>query len=74
MTAHGFRSTASSLLNESGKGQPDAIERALAHVETNAVKAAYNRTTYWAERVAMHRWWSDELDAIRGAANECQTA
>jgi Integrase len=68
MTAHGFRSTASSLLHESGKWQPDAIERALAHVETNKVKAAYNRTTYWAERVAMHQWWSDELDAIRDSA------
>jgi Integrase len=68
MTAHGFRSTASSLLNESGKWQTDAIERALAHVETNPVKAAYNRTTYWAERVAMHQWWSDELEAIRDAA------
>lgn len=69
MTAHGFRSTASSLLNESGKWQADAIERALAHVETNAVKAAYNRTTYWSERVAMHQWWSDELDALRDAAD-----
>ena len=57
------------LLNESGKWQADAIERALAHVETNAVKAAYNRTTYWAERVAMHKWWPDELDALRGTAD-----
>ena len=72
MTAHGFRSTASSLLNESGKWQVDAIERALAHVETNAVKAAYNRTSYWTERVEMHQWWSDELDALAGAAAEEQ--
>lgn len=70
MTAHGFRSTASSLLNESGKWQSDAIERALAHIETNKVKAAYNRTTYWDERVAMHQWWSDELDAIKIGQSE----
>lgn len=65
MTAHGFRSTASSLLNESNRWNPDAIERALAHQDGNAVRAVYNRTAYWAERVEMAQWWSDELEALQ---------
>jgi integrase len=65
MTAHGFRSMASSLLNESGKWSPDAIERALAHKEVNAVRGAYNRGAYWNERVKMAQWWSDYLDELR---------
>lgn len=65
MTAHGFRATASSLLNESGKWQPDAIERSLAHGESNAVRGAYHRGTYWAERVDMAQWWSDYLDQLK---------
>ena len=68
MTAHGFRSTASSLLNECGLWSPDAIERALAHKEGNAVRAAYHRATYWEERVAMAQWWSDHLDMLRRGA------
>ena len=65
MTAHGFRSTASSILNESGRWNPDAIERALAHQDKNAVRAVYNRTAYWNERVEMMQWWSDKLDSIK---------
>lgn len=65
MTAHGFRTTASSLLNESGEFHPDAIERSLAHQDTNAVRAAYNRTQYWDERVRMMRWWSDKIDMLK---------
>jgi integrase len=64
MTAHGFRSTASTLLNESGKWNPDAIERALSHAEKNQVRAAYNRGSYWNERVEMAQWWSDYLDRL----------
>lgn len=66
MTAHGFRSTASTLLNESGKWSSDAIERALAHRDTNAVRSAYHRGTHWNERVEMAQWWSDYLDELRG--------
>lgn len=65
VTAHGFRATFSTLANESGKWQPDAIERALAHGESNAVRGAYSRGTYWAERVKMAQWWSDYLDTLR---------
>lgn len=65
MTAHGFRTTASSLLNESGEFHPDAIERALAHQDNNAVRAAYNRTQYWDERVRMMQWWSNKIDSLK---------
>jgi integrase len=65
IVAHGLRSTASTLLNESGKWDPDAIERALAHGDSNAVRGAYHRGTYWKERVKMAQWWSDYLDGLR---------
>lgn len=65
MTSHGFRSTASTLLNESGKWSADAIERALAHGDTDQVRGAYHRGTHWAERVRMAQWWSDYLDELR---------
>jgi integrase len=65
MTSHGFRSTASTLLNESGKWNADAIERALAHGDSDAVRGAYHRGAHWAERVRMAQWWSDYLDGLR---------
>ncbi len=68
MTAHGFRAMASTLLNESGKWSPDAIEKALAHKDKDAVRAAYHRGTHWAERVEMAQWWADHLDTLRRGA------
>ena len=65
MTAHGFRAMASTLLNESGKWNPDAIERALAHGDSDKVRAAYHRGAHWQERVEMAQWWSDYLDQLR---------
>lgn len=65
MTSHGWRSTASTLLNESNKWNPDAIERSLAHTDRNAVRGTYHRANYWNERVEMHQWWSDYLDQLR---------
>jgi integrase len=65
MTAHGFRAMASTLLNESGKWSSDAIERALAHKDRDAVRAAYHRGAHWAERVEMAQWWADYLDRLR---------
>jgi integrase len=65
VTAHGLRATASTLLNECGKWQPDAIERALAHGDSDAVRGAYSRGNYWDERVKMAQWWSDYLDKLR---------
>jgi len=68
MTAHGFRAMASTLLNESGKWSPDAIERALAHGDDDRVRAAYHRGAHWKERVEMAQWWSDYLDTLRMGA------
>ncbi len=68
MTAHGFRAMASTLLNESGKWHPDAIERALAHGDDDRVRAAYHRGAHWKERVEMAGWWSDYLDQLRDGA------
>lgn len=69
MTAHGFRAMASTLLNESGKWHPDAIERALAHGDDDKVRAAYHRGAHWKERVEMSQWWSDYLDQLRKGAD-----
>ncbi len=60
-TAHGFRATASTLLNESGKWSPDAIEAELAHVGADEVRRAYHRAIYWDERVKMADWWARHL-------------
>lgn len=68
MTSHGFRAMASTLLNESGRWNPDAIERALAHGDSDTVRGAYHRGAHWAERVEMMQWWSDYLDALRDGA------
>jgi integrase len=65
ITAHGLRSTASTLLNESQLWSPDAIERALSHGDSNVVRAAYHRGAHWRERVDMAQWWSDYLDELR---------
>jgi len=60
-TGHGFRSTASTILNEHGF-RPDVIERQLAHSERNTVRAAYNHAQYLPERRKMMQWWADFLD------------
>ncbi|MGA7385563.1 MAG: integrase arm-type DNA-binding domain-containing protein [Methylocella sp.] len=65
MSSHGFRAAASSFLNECGKWNADAIEAQLAHVESNAVRKAYARAEYWAERVEMMAYWADRLDELR---------
>ncbi|THD37328.1 MAG: DUF4102 domain-containing protein [Sphingomonas sp.] len=68
MTAHGFRAMASTLLNESGKWSSDAIERALAHKDRDAIRAAYHRGAHWAERVEMAQWWANYLERLRVGA------
>jgi integrase len=67
MTAHGFRSMASTLLNEQGV-HPDLIELQLAHAERNRVRAAYNRAQRLAERREMMQEWGDYLDRLRANA------
>jgi integrase len=68
MTAHGFRAAASTLLNESGRFSADAIERALAHQDSDAIRRAYARGAHWQERVGMMQWWADHLDTLRNGA------
>lgn len=63
MTAHGFRSMASTLLNEQGWNK-DAIERQLAHGERNKVRAAYNYAEYLPERKKMMQAWGDYLERL----------
>src|SRR5262249_32457763 len=63
MTAHGFRSAASTILNERGFS-PDVIEAALAHQDENQIKRAYNRSTYLSERVTLMQQWADLLDSF----------
>jgi integrase len=66
MCIHGFRSMASSRLNEMGRWNPDAIERQLAHQEANAVRRAYTHgADFWNERVQMMQAWADYLDELR---------
>ena len=61
-TAHGFRATASTILNESGQFSGDVIERQLAHQERSKVRAAYNHAQYLLERRKMMQWWADYLE------------
>ena len=67
MTIHGFRSMASTLLNEQGYNR-DWIERQLAHCEKNAVRAAYNHAEYLPERRRMMQEWADYLDGLKARA------
>ncbi|MEE2766663.1 MAG: integrase arm-type DNA-binding domain-containing protein [Pseudomonadota bacterium] len=64
MTGHGFRSMASTLLNEQGWNR-DAIERQLAHAEGDEVRAAYNYAQYLPERRKMMQAWADYLDGLK---------
>ena len=68
MTGHGFRSLASTRLNEMGRNR-DAIERQLAHVENSRVRAAYNHAEYLGERRQMMQAWADYLDALKLGAD-----
>lgn len=64
MSAHGFRSIASTVLNESGKFHSDAIERQLSHVPGNKVRAAYNYAQHIEDRKTMMQWYADKLDSF----------
>ena len=67
-TGHGFRSMASTLLNEQGL-PPDVIELQLAHTERNKVRAAYNKAQRLPERRKMMQAWSDYLEGLRAGGN-----
>jgi integrase len=70
--AHGFRTTASTLLNEERGADakpvwhPDVIELQLAHVDADDTRAVYNRAQYWPDRVRLMQHWADRLDDLRG--------
>jgi integrase len=68
MTGHGFRSMASTCLNELG-WHPDLIELQLAHAERNRVRAAYNRAQRLEERRKMMQAWADYIDGLRAGGN-----
>jgi integrase len=63
-TPHGFRATASAMLNELGY-RPDIIERQLAHKERNATRASYNQAEYLEARQGMMQGWADLLEGRR---------
>lgn len=63
VVGHGFRATASTIINESGEFTGDIVERQLAHKEQNEVRAAYHHAQYLPERRRMMQWWADFLDA-----------
>jgi integrase len=67
MSGHGFRSMASTLLNEQGWNR-DAIERQLAHAERNSVRGAYNYAEFMPERKKMMQAWADYLEGIKAGA------
>ncbi len=67
MTGHGFRSMASTVLNEQGWHR-DAIERQLAHAERSKVRASYNYAEYLVERRKMMQAWADYLDGLKEGA------
>uniref|UniRef100_UPI004047D5CF tyrosine-type recombinase/integrase n=1 Tax=Yoonia sp. TaxID=2212373 RepID=UPI004047D5CF len=71
-SVHGFRSTASTILNESGMWRADAIERQLAHVPANEVRSAYNAALYLDERRTMMNWYSDRMDSHELSVPKCQ--
>ena len=62
-TAHGFRSSFSTIANEAGKNA-DHIEAALAHVHANKVRAAYRRSTFLEQRRELMQWWAEQLDSF----------
>lgn len=68
MTGHGFRTVASTLLNEDGTWRADAIERQLSHQEDDDVRGAYNAAEYLSERRRMMQAYADKLDVLRAKA------
>lgn len=69
MTGHGFRTVASSVLNESKLWSKDAIERQLHHQETDEVRAAYHRADYLNERRDIMQWWSNYLESLTASTS-----
>ena len=69
VTSHGFRVTASTILNQRGY-DPDVVEAVLAHQDTNAIRRTYNRATYFEQRVKLMQEWADLLDALKSGSSD----
>ena len=65
---HGFRHTASTILNEHGFNR-DHIERQLAHAESNKIRGIYNHAEYLDDRCEMMQWYADHLDKLKNEAD-----
>ena len=63
-STHGARSVFSTIANESGLWNPDAIERQIAHAPGNRIRAAYHRGEHLDERRRLMQWWADHLDSL----------
>jgi integrase len=75
MTGHGFRAMAATRLNEMGRWNPDAIERQLAHAESDKVRKAYTHAAqYLEERRVMLQAWADYLDELRDGQEQARLA
>jgi len=68
LVSHGLRSIGSTTLNDEGF-DPDIIEAALAHVDTNNVRRAYNRSDYLKRRRTMMEWWSKHIETAAQGSN-----
>jgi integrase len=68
MTAHGFRTMASTRLHESGLWNSQVVELQLAHVDKNTIRGIYNRALYLDQRRKMMQWWADYLDSLKEGA------
>ena len=68
ITPHGFRAMASSMLNEMGKWNPNAIERQLSHKDKNIIRRSYNHAQHLEERREMLQFWADYLDELKQGA------
>jgi integrase len=68
MTSHGFRHTASTLLNELDY-DPDIIELQLAHINKDRIRATYNKAQWMEKRIAMMQSWADYLDGLKSDSN-----
>ena len=73
LVSHGLRSIASTALNEHG-WEPELIEVALAHVDPNEVRSAYNRAQYVERRRPMMEWWSNQIVEAKKKALELSTS
>lgn len=64
LVAHGLRAIASTIMNEAGLN-PDVIEAALAHVDKNEIRRAYNRSIYLEQRIVLMDWWGCYINNVK---------